>query len=283
LAPRTSIEVVPDSQSSPRDPYLTPRRIVASVAAAVAGLSFLEFFDHGSNVPLALGIPILLLVASAGLMFRNHLPSQILVRAALWSNLVLGTLIAVSGGGHEMPIGAILAVSTTVGLLALGRSGLTQTTERFAPTAFRASLILALVMALADTQSLALFGTIQLDHGDGVGTLACAVLMGVALFGLYRLQVWGVVLNIVANVLIATLAFTEVLDLPEPIVFALCTTAAIQVMLPLPLIVAMVRGRAPEETARMRTVKAVVVPIVTLVLASLAVYGWLTPGRLMSF
>lgn len=274
---------MPASPSQSTAPSLALRRGIAAASCAAASLSFLWFFVEDHSVPFALLLPLGLLLASAGLLYRDHLPSQILVRAALWSNLILGTLIAISGGNSEVEIGAVMAVATATGLLSLGRSGLDARTEAFAPVAFRGSLVLALVMALADTQSLALFGTIQLENGSGLPILACAALMGVALFGLYRLRVWGLALNIVANVLIASLALTDVLDLPPPIVFALCSTAAVQLALPAPLLVAMIRGKAPEDRVTFARLRATVVPVATVALASLAVAGWLVPGRLVSF
>ena len=231
---------------------------------------------------MVVAAPGVLLLACAALVYRDHLPSQLLVRAGLWSNLILGTLLATSASG-DGEIGVVMALATAAGLLALGRSGLDAPSDRFAPVAFRGSLILALVMALADTQSLALFGAIGLERQDGGATLGCAALMLVALVGLYRLELWGLVLNLVANVLIAGLAFSAVLDLPKPIVFALCTTALIQIALPAPLVLAMIRGKAPEPSGRFDRLRAAIVPAVVVGLGGLAILGMLADGRLIHF
>lgn len=273
-----------------RPPFLLARRVVASAAAAFAGLSFFAVGPH-----IVLAIPIGLLLVSAALIFRNHLPSQILVRAALWSNLVLGTLLAVAGFSEGV-MGTVIAIGTAVGLLSLGRTGLDQKTGGFAPVAFRASLIVALVMALADVQSLALFAMLGLqgaarvtyrpmvEFGHALVTLACAAVMVLAVIGMYRLRVWGLALNIAANVVVAALALTGALTVPHMIVFGLCTTAAVQLVLPVPLIVAMFRGQAPREIPSLLRVKRVAVPVVTVALAGLAVIATLTPScRLVHF
>jgi hypothetical protein len=259
------------------------RKLIASVGCLTAAGSFAAF---NGTLPWALALPVALLLVSGGLLFRRHLPSQILVRAALWSNLILGFLVSITGHSGEVDAGFFMVLGTAAGLLSLGRSGLRENTSAFAPVAFRSSLVLALVMALADTQSLLLFGGVQVEDTymatRAVPTLACAALMLVALVGLYRLKVWGLVLNIVANLVIAGLAFSSVLDLPPPIVAALCTTAVVQLLLPAPLLVAMVRGSAPATTrfARLRTF---VVPTVVLAMVALAGLGFFTPGKLVNF
>src|SRR5690606_1248901 len=128
--------------------------------------------------------------------------------------------------------------------LAMGRAGLDEEVPagRFHPVAFRGSLILALVMALADTQSLLLFGILSLSTDASVLMLVCAAVMTIAVLGLYRLAVWGLALNLVANLVIAGLGLHGALALPEAIVGALVTTAVLQLLLPVPLLGALVRG-----------------------------------------
>lgn len=273
----------PHGSAQPCEPAPRPasrlRLALAAIGCVIAGLGFSGFVVDDPDVwPLAM--PMLLLFGSAALLFRAHLPSQLLVRAVLWSNLVLGTLISMTGGSSELELGAMLAVGSAMGLVSLGRHGLDLPSEDFAPAAFRGSLVLTLVMALADTQSLALFGALHLDHSpsESLPLLACAGFMLVALYGLYHLKLWGLVLNIVANVVIAGLAFTGVLDLPDPIVFALCTTAMIQLALPVPLVVSVVRGKAPTPSPSLVPWRAAVVPLISVSMALMAIYGWLNNG-----
>lgn len=256
------------------------RLALASLASLVAALGFLLSFKH--TPPLALAIPIGLLVAAAGLVWRPHLPSQLLARAALWSNLLLGSLMSISASSGEQRMGGILALATGVALLALGRAGLARPSPAFTPAAFRGTLILALVMALADTQSLALFGGLRLGRSLAAAAplLACAALMVVAIVGLYRLRVWGLVVNIAANLLIAGLALAGALEVPRLLAWALATTALVQLALPLPLIVAILRGRPPAATAA-SPLRAALIPVVVVALMSLAALGLMTPGGLV--
>jgi hypothetical protein len=68
--------------------------------------------------------------------------------------LILGTLIAVSGGSSDRAIGAILASCTGAALIAVGRADLDEATPSggFLPLAFRGTLICMLVMAMADAR-----------------------------------------------------------------------------------------------------------------------------------
>ncbi len=257
-------------------------RLVAAALACLAGAVGFACFHHA---PSALLLPGALLCVSAGLIFRSELASHVFARAVLWSNLLLGFLIAVSGSGEEQLVGGFIALTTGAALHLVGTAGLRRSSEVFAPVAFRASLVLAVVMALADTQSLTLFGILQLDRGDGSTAyplLACAGLMIVALYGLYRLRLWGLVLNIVANVVIAGLALTGSLDLPNPLIYALCTTATVQLLLPAPLVVAILRGRATEPSARLQRFNAIIIPTLIALMMALAAYASATGVRLMS-
>ncbi len=257
------------------------RPALTTLAAVIAALGFASF---ERSPPLALLIPIGLLLLAAGLVWRPSLPSQLLVRAALWSNLLLGVLLSVNGQSIEQLPGGVVALATGAALLVLGRAGLDQPSPAFSPAAFRGSLVLALVMALADTQSLALFGALQLDRSLSAAgpLLACAGLMVIAIVGLYRLRVWGLALNIAANLLIAGLALSGALEVPRLVAWTLATTAALQLLLPLPLVVAMVRGRAPAaDPARASRLRAALIPGVIMVLMTAAAIGASAGSRLI--
>lgn len=259
----------------------TARLVAAAIACLAGAVGFASFY----GAPSALLLPGALLCVSAGLIFRRELASHVFARAVLWSNLLLGFLIAISGSGEEQLIGGVIALMTGSALHLVGTAGLRRPSEVFAPVAFRASLVLAVVMALADTQSLTLFGVLQLDRGNGSTAyplLACAGLMIVALYGLYRLRLWGLVLNIVANVLIAGLALFGSLDLPTPLIYALCTTATVQLLLPAPLVVAILRGQATEPSARLQRFNAVIIPTLITVMMAVAAYSAATGVKLMS-
>ena len=209
-------------------------------------------FDR--DLPAALWIPTLLLTASAVFVFSRQLGPQILARAAWWSNLILGTLIAFTSSSSEVISATALAATCGAALLLAGRSGLSGDSGAFRPVAFRATLLIAMIMALADTQSLLLFGTLEASEHSGLDLesglmLGSAAFMVVAMVGLFRLRVWGLALNIVANVVIAILAATDCYDLPDPLVYALVTTAVLQLLLPIPMIAAIARRASPSAAS----------------------------------
>ncbi|MCA9709974.1 MAG: hypothetical protein KDK70_29315, partial [Myxococcales bacterium] len=128
-----------------------------------------------------------------------------------------------------------------------------------------------------------LFGVVRWSRSDpsALVLLACAALMIVALVGLYRLRVWGLVLNIAANLLIAGLAIADVLDVPGVVQAALCTTAVVQLVLPVPLLIAMARGRAPEPRTTPHPGWAFAMPALVLGMLGLSLYAQLLPGGLL--
>ena len=107
--------------------------------------------------------------------------------------------------------------------------------------------MVSLVMALADTGSLLFYGGVTLEESHGWSAslpfLVSAAVMMVAIHGLYRLRLWGLALNIVANIVIAIIALTGVLDLPNVLAYALAATALVQLLIPVPLVRTMLRGK----------------------------------------
>lgn len=121
----------------------------------------------------------------------------------------------------------------------------------FRPAAFRTHLVLALVMACADAQTLCFAAVLQIAGGlehslvawSGLLTTACALVMIAAVWGVYRLRVWGLLLNVVGNVAIAWLALDGVLRLEFPIGATLAITATMQLLLTVPLIATVLGDR----------------------------------------
>jgi hypothetical protein len=224
--------------------------IVRRALAACASLGAAASFQLIGSTPWALWLPTALLGACAIVQLHRHVGSQLLVRAVWWSNLLLGTLLAVSGGSTEREVGALVALGTGAALLAVGRRGLEETgAGAFTPIAYRGSLMGIMVMALADAQSLLLFGTLQLTenkswqaHGVATLPLWLAAALVVAMAGTYRLKLWGLALNLIVNVAIAGAALVGALDLPRPLVVAYLGTSLLQILLAAPLVVALFRG-----------------------------------------
>jgi hypothetical protein len=104
----------------------------------------------------------------------------------------------------------------------------------------------------------------------------------IAVFGLFRLAVWGLMLNLLANVAIAGLGLAGALELPGPIVGSLVATAVLQILLPVPMLVAMARGTARTQRAG-RNYWPALAAIVTAMMLLSAYATLLHPGRLVSF
>ncbi len=258
------------------------RRLIAMLGALNAAV-IMRCWDSG-NLPLALWIPAGILAASAFLQFHRHLGSQLLVRANWWSNLLLGVIITTSSNTHERHLAAGLALATGGALLALGRRGLDDAPGAFAPNAFRATLMAILVMAMADAQSLLLFGTLHLESHSAhssVPLLACGFLAVIGIFGIYRLKLWGVVLNFVANILIAICAISGIFDIPRVLVVAYLVTAGLQAVLTFPLWIAVARGRAaPSEPKLSKGRYALSAAVVGALVGFSVLIGWVLNVRL---
>jgi len=223
------------------------RTVLASVLAFSAAVCMRSWNGH---LPHALWLPAALLVAAAGLVWHRQLASQLLARAVLWSNLILGVLITALGHGRERMIAVALAAATSGALLLLGRRGLGEGTPgTFAPIAFRRTLLALMVMALADAQTLIFFGTLTFEDSFAYASRAAVyfalgggLLLGI--IGLYRLRVWGLLLHAAScGALIAT-ALAGVLRLPVELGWALVATAVAQLVISAPLAFRLVRGRS---------------------------------------
>jgi hypothetical protein len=233
------------------------RRVVATLGALGGAVCMRSW---SPDVPAALWLPTALLVVSAVLIHRRHVGGQLLSRAVWWSNLILGTLIATSSGSSDRSIAALLAACTGSALIAVGRADLDEATPSgaFLPMAFRGTLICMLVMAMADAQSLLLFGALEVTEGlhhlhvqhllgrEGL-PIAIAIPMLLSVIGLYRLRLWGLLLDLAANLVLGMLSLTHTLDLPFPLRAAYVATAAAQWLVALPLLLALVRRRAPAS------------------------------------
>jgi hypothetical protein len=106
-----------------------------------------------------------------------------------------------------------------------------------------------------------LFGALKLQHGGwkessserGPQTFLLLLSAGVlvlAITGLYRLRVWGLLLATVCAAGVAVLSVTNAYGLPSPLGIGMALTSTAQVLLPMPILVAIFRGRptAPSNT-----------------------------------
>lgn len=223
---------------------------------------------------LPLAMMLVGLLASAGLIWSKHLGPQLLARAAWWAALVFGSLGLVllmifSGQGSIAPEHRVtrtlwqeiarlapmasVALGGLVALLGAGRLGLEAKSKWFDPRQGRGALMASLILGVSDASTLAVMGTLLALNGKyaqawGPG-LAAAVMFG-ALWGLYRLRVWGLVAVMIANIAIAGLAVSGALG--SSLFWAsplFMLTAVLQLLLPQRLLRLIRRGMRGEEEA----------------------------------
>ncbi|MCA9685510.1 MAG: pentapeptide repeat-containing protein [Myxococcales bacterium] len=208
------------------------------------------------GIAVAVALPIAMLLWAGQLVARPSFRAQVLVRSIAVSNLIVALLLALVVGGMLGGVGEILiALGCARSLRLLDDRGLDgrEPDPNFAPVAFRGFLILALVMAFADAQTLAFSALTQASYLlDGVSTevlaamvptTLAAMVMALGVWGLLHLRTWAMLLNIVANLVIARLALTGALNVNDGVAVALATTAAIQLMLPVPILATWIGDR----------------------------------------
>src|SRR5436190_4798128 len=117
------------------DKLALPRRVVASLGGLAAAVAMRSW---GSDVPNALWLPAGLLGLSAVLVWTRSVGGQLISRAVWWSNLLLGTIIALASNHSERGIAAVLVASTGLALLTAGERSLDdgERSGEFVPLAF---------------------------------------------------------------------------------------------------------------------------------------------------
>jgi hypothetical protein len=267
MSSRILVSALP-APTSPLERRIRWTRLGVATVSALSAAVLMRISWSGSGTA-ALWVPTAFLALSTLLLHDGVVGSQLIARSAWWATLVLGTLIAVAGrSGSDGDKGMLLAMTTGTALLAMGRLGLDEGDESaFRPVAFRTTLTLGMIMAVADAQALGLFGALKLQDGgweedpsvsglQAVLLLLSAGALVVAITGLYRLRVWGLLLATVCAAGVAVLSVTDVYGLPSPLRAGMALTSTVQVLLPVPLLVAIFRGRpvapsnAPSRLAR---------------------------------
>ena len=271
---RSLLSVLPAPESGAARAARVTRLVVATAASLTAAIA-LRAWDR--DPPACLWVPAAMLGASTLLAHHGEVGSQLVARSVWWSNLVLGLLLTIAGSSKERTLGLLLAATTGAALLSMGRLGLDDDERSaFRPVAFRTSLSLGMILAVADAQVMALFGVLKItDHKWSYGPIPTEIqgfiLLGstamilVAIAGLYRLRVWGLLLNALGALGVAALSLTGVYGLESPLPQSLALRSAVQLLLPVPLVIAAVRrrppepSRAPSRLARLAPAAAVVV------------------------
>ncbi len=227
---------------------MSPR--LRTLLAAVAGLGAAASFA----VDVHTGpwwFPVGVLCLAGVFAHVPHLGAQLAARGFWWSNLVLGVLFCVFDSGTQRTASFGLTTGAAVALLLAPASALQEAAARakYRPGLSPLTLQLLMVLAIADAETLGLFAVASAhDRSAPYETLVYA--LGAAGFlagfvGLYRLALWGVLASWVtaAAVLTAVLAgFGFDRDLRT----ALALLSTLQLVAPLPMLVALVRRRPPR-------------------------------------
>jgi hypothetical protein len=256
---------------------------LASIAIGVKLFLLIAITSHDARMHvreiLFGGATIAVPFIAAGLVWTNRLTAQLLARGAWWSMLLLGMLVAMSGR-RDAGFGVFVASCSGGALLAAGGAGLASR-GRFAPVAFRSTILISLVLAIADTGAITWFGVgaATFDRMTWIPCVAVPMIIGV--IGLVRLRTWGLIVNAITNVAIIALVATDTLALPSPLRQLFMVSAAVQLLIPLPMLVSIVRGKAPNPAAWRRT--KLVVPIaIILAIVGASLYGaYACHGRLI--
>lgn len=229
--------------------------VAGATTAAIAPLVFTPALEHIPAIAIIYSVAVL---ASAPMAWSKKLSLQMLSRSVWWgtglySVWILGLAAYFGDAPNELLLtfGAVLGGSIAA-LISAGKTGLAQSSSLFAPRAARTTLMLSIILALADTQALGFYGLLAGQEGalsEAAVFFASAGAMIFSLFGLYRLKVWGLAATIIANIAIAGLALGGGLSLPIELAAALAITAGVQLLLPIPLIRQMLgRGKANTES-----------------------------------
>jgi hypothetical protein len=242
---------------------------LSSLSAAALLLESLRPFDGPADVAFAAIITAVPLGAAVSIWVRRLAP-QLAARALLWSVLLLGAVMATMSGPAR-PLGAGIAVLVAAALLLAGRTGLDEGSGgRFQPVAFRGTLILALVLAMADTASFVWCGMAALLIDGHASVLLLVAPMFAGVVGLLRLRTWGLIVSLASNLTVAALALTRMLPVPDPFRILFVATAGVQLLVPLPMIVTIVLGRVPAPD-RWRRAKVVASTAVIVAIAAASV------------
>ncbi|MEM6994807.1 MAG: hypothetical protein AAF721_30110 [Myxococcota bacterium] len=266
-------------------------RWLATVAAVLALVTMTTDAMIGVQlgVPLlgTLAMPVILLALSAVLIHRGTLGGQLLSRATWWAFLLLGVGWSF-GPAESLPAGgALLALSSGVALLAAGRVGLRrqETLAVFDPVAFRGNVLVAMLIALGNVMLLAQFGLLYAEAstpgGHPFAMLTCAAVQAVGVWGLSRLRAWAVFANLGANVAVLVLLLA-ILGRQPALVWIVAASAAVQLVLPVRMLVAFRRGAAPSDRgtelgARLATALIVLLMLVAVPAALLGTHAAVLP------
>jgi hypothetical protein len=128
-----------------------------------------------------------------------------------------------------------------------------------------------MVLAIADTATLLWIGSLEAMDRKVFGALLLVPGMILGVVGLLRLRTWGLLVSLTCNVLLVVLASTSILDLPPQLRWMVTATAIAQLLVPVPMWIAIARRRLPPPD-QFRRLKRVASTAVIAGIAASSVY-----------
>ncbi len=260
--------------------------LISSAALAVTcGLFALTPLGGESYEWFLMGPPVALLAACVAACIVT-LPAQLFARAVEWSNLGVGLMMCFLGSTRETGRGACLVVGCGVALLAMGRVGLREASRLgpAVPPALKGSLLLLMVLALADAQTFAFLGAVgfsgSLARMDPFvpSMIAATGLFTIGFVLLLRLSLLGLVVNVTTCVILMVVMLTRTDD-GKPLGLIVGAVAGVHVLAAIPTFVMVAfknRRISSRLTARGR---AVVTPVVVVSSMLVAVITWIVRSQ----
>jgi len=250
------------------------QKLVAGMGSLVAAATL---YTLARSDIWKVGFAIGALVVAAGIIHLSSLGAQVVARAVWWANLGLGTAFCIFGGHTERTTGVWMSLGCGIALLVIGRKGLAEASERaaYAPAAFRSSLLLLMALALADAQTVLLFAILSLSRDISVSNtpggfvlLAVAIIFVVGFVGLYRLRLWGALLNLSTAVVFGLVVLTQVVTFDREISLIFMALCLAQIVAAAPMMIGLARGKPlPSAPAKLRHVGASLAVIALMVLS----------------
>ena len=254
-------------------------RPVLAITCCLIGAGSMLLAAHRATYgesPLYVGMAVVVLVAGALIALRP-LWAALAGRGLLWTALAMTTLME----SIDRPVWTTTATALAMcaALVVLGRHALDRSTTAFQPNHHRGPLTLALVLGFADVATLSVWSILGFADG-GARALAFAVVftafaaaMAVSLVGLYRMYVWGFLLNLGINLATVILMLFDVFHLHVAgLVFIVPALA--QILIALPVLVAIVRRRPLTVPAPIAWLGAFAPAAAVAIMAGLNVQVW---------
>ncbi len=254
----------------------------ATLRNALAGLGALAGAAALLTLPHLgpLWIPLVTLVVSAALALAPQLGAQLAARSVWWSTLLLGVVLC--AGPHVDAHCAALALTTgcALALLTADRSSMREAATRAGLVAQHgvSTLQLLMVLTLADAQTFAVF-LADANPGDLASPYTRFFLAGVlgftaAFVGLSRRKGWGVAASMTTAAGLLAWALATHRDAQESAVVALFALLALQLVAPVPMLVAAaLRRPLPALPARLRTRLSTAAVVAMWLLGALAAHS----------